>query len=320
MISSWLVNLEAINFESLYCWQFLFIKEDCMLEFDVWKELDVRLLEHGSWLYDEDGSRLDFSTFFDPFSEEFLSMPVQRKLLVLRELFYCKVEPILLSTLYRMYCIQYRHDDLYADFGQALLEIIKSVTGEDVSLLDIHNPRNWFKGKEENTYSETAHDATIWVLEEMMPELQEQLIAQKDPLIRKRLVYFNRTENSGSILIVPNKDPLLDKVDEELLQRVDVIEPDVKMRYGEIQLMAEDIYDVLDPEHKKERIALAELLYKSIENMDLETLKELPMYSNANVDHFVDIKLDPKKWLYGCVSGFALKRDLCRIRGVDFVK
>ena len=291
-----------------------------MPEFDVWKEMNDRLLAHGSWLYDEDGSRFDFSTFFDPFSEEFLAMSTQRKLLVLKELFFCRVEPILLSSLYRVYCDQYMYDDLYTDFGQALLEILKAVDVEDLFELDIHDPSNWYRGKETNTRPETSHLATIMVLESMLPELHEQMKAQKDLLIRRRLVYFNRVGNSESVFIVPNEDSVLDKVDEELLKRVELIDPDVKQRYGEIHLMAEDIQDELDPDHKKERLALAELLYKSIESMDLETLKALPMYRNSVVDHFVDIKLDPKKWLYSCVYGFALRRDLCKLRGVEFFK
>jgi len=291
-----------------------------MSELDIWKEMNERLLAHASWLYDEDGPRLDLSTFFDPFSEEFLEMPTQRKILILKELFFCKVEPVLLSAMYRLYCDQYMHEDLYTDFGQALLEILKAVNVEDLLELDIHDPSNWYPGKEVNPLRETSNQATIMVLEGMMPELHEQLKAQKNLLMRKRLVYFNLVGNSKSILIVPNEDPVLDQVDEELLKRVDSIEPDVKQRYGEIQLMAEDIHDELDPEHKKERLALAELLYKSIESMDLETLKTLPMYRNSDVDHFVDIKLDPKKWLYSCVHGFALRRDLCKLRGVEFIK
>ena len=290
-----------------------------MPEFDVWKQLNERLLAHGSWLYDEDGSRLDLATFFDPFSVEFKSMPTKRKLLVLKELFYCGVEPILLSTLYRMFCIEYMHDDLYTDFGQALLEILKSVTAEDLASLDIHDPRNWYRGKKPQDHPGTVHEATICVLEMMNPELQARLSNESDPLTRKRLVFFNWTGNSKNIGIVPNEDPVLNQVDEELLKRVNSIDPDVKCRYGEIWLMAEDIQDELDPKHKQERLALAELIYRSVEAMDLATLKTLPMYSDAErVDHFVDIKIHPKEWLYSCVSEFALKRDIWKLRGVEF--
>lgn len=111
---------------------------------------------------------------------------------------------------------------------------------------------------------------------------------------------------------------MLDQVDEELLRRVETFEPDLKIRYGTIQLLAEDIHDELDPGHKKERLELAQLLYEAIENLDLETLKELPMFQYRDIEHFVDIKKDPKKWLYGEIHDLALKRDLCRIRGVEF--
>lgn len=282
--------------------------------------LNDGLFAHGSWLYDKYGSRFDLRTFFDPFSEEFKSMPTQRKVLILRELFYCGIEPILLSTLYRIHCVDSRHEDLYKDFGQALLEILKSVSVDDLSSLDIHQPQNWYRGKEVDTHPETTHQATIMVLEGMLPDFHERLKSQQDPLIRKRLVYFERTGTSNTMLIVPNQDPVLDQVDEELLRRVETFELEVKDRYGTIRLLVEDIHDELDPEHKKERLALAQLLFESIENMDIETLKTLPMFRRTDIDHFVDIKTDPKKWLYSTVSDFALKRDLCKIRGVEFIK
>lgn len=287
-----------------------------MPEPDIWKEWDNRLLAHGSWLYDEDGSRLNLSTFFDPFSPEFTSMSTHRKLLILRELFYCGIEPILLRTFYRMYCIEYMHEDLYTDFGQALLEIIKAITVEDLATLNIHQPQNWYGGKEEPPFPERSHETIISVLEGMMPDFHERLKRQKDLLIRRRLVYSQRTNH----LIVPNDDPVLDQIDEELLRRVETFEPDVKARYGTVELLAEDIHDELDPEHKRKRLELAQLLYESIENLDLETLKELPMFRQRNIEHFVDIKKYPKKWLYSEIHDLALKRDLCKIRGVEFFK
>jgi hypothetical protein len=120
------------------------------------------------------------------------------------------------------------------------------------------------------------------------------------------------------MLIVPNDDPVLDQIDEELLRRVETIEPDVKARYGTIRLLAEDIHDELDPEHKRKRLKQAQLLYEAIENLDLGTLKELPMFQHRSIEHFVDIKKDPKKWLYGDIHDLALRRDLCKIRGVEF--
>ncbi|MDD4302562.1 MAG: hypothetical protein PHS03_08805 [Sphaerochaeta sp.] len=287
-----------------------------MPEPDIWKEWDDRLLARGSWLYDEDGSRLNLSTFFDPFSSEFTSMSTQRKLLILRELFYCGIEPILLSTFYRMYCIEYMHDDLYTDFGQALLEIIKAMTADDLATLNIHQPQNWYRGKVESPFPEKSHETIISVLEGMMPDFHERLKRQKDLLIRRRLVYSQRTSH----LIVPNDDPVLDQIDEELLRRVETFEPEVKVRYGTIRLLAEDIHDELDPEHKRARLELVQLLYESIENLDLDTLKELPMFQRRDIEHFVDIKKYPKKWLYSEIHDLALKRDLCKLRGVEFFK
>lgn len=291
-----------------------------MSDLNILKELNDRLLSHGSWLYDEYESRIDFDTFFDPFSVEFKVMPIEQKMLILKELFYCKIEPVLLGLLYRSFCVQYMHDDLYADFGHALLEILKGASVEDISSLDIHRPQNWYRGTGDTPPTMESHEVIVRVLDMMFPEFQIQLLDHKDLLMRKRLIYLNYTKDSNNVYITPNQDPLFDQIDEELLRRVETIESDVKMRYGTISLLVEDIHDELVPEHKKERLALAELLYKSIENMDTGTLKGLPMFRNTDIDHFVDIKKYPKKWLYSCVSDFALKRDLCKIRGVEFIK
>jgi hypothetical protein len=287
-----------------------------MSDYEIWKMPNNMLKNRGSWLYNEDGPWFDLGTFFDPFSPEFKSMPTQRKMLVLREFFYCGIEPLLLKTVYKGFCRQYHHEELYDDLGHALLEIIKDVSVEDLSQLDIHQSQNWYKGKDEDARPETTHQAITMVLEGMMPDFHERLISQKDLLVRRRLVYSQRT----NILIVPNQDPLLDQIDEELLRRVETFEPDMKARYGTIELSIEDIHDELDPEHKKKRLELAQLLYESIENLDLETLKRLPMFQGSRIEHFVDIKKYPKKWLYSIVPGMALKRDLCKIRGVEFFK
>lgn len=284
----------------------------------MWNELSGRLLAHGSWLYDEgeDKFGFDLTTFFDPFAPEFKSMPTQRKMLILQELFYCRIDPILLSLTYKMFCRKYNHEELYNDFGHALLEILKSVSADDLVTLDIHNPQNWYRGEKDNPLSESAHEATVMVLDGMHDDFQERLMGEKDLLVKKRMVYSQRT----NIMIVPNEDPILDQVDEELLRRADTFNPDVKARFGDVRLLAEDIHDELDPENKRKRLELALQLYESIESLDLETLKKLPMFERERVEHFVDIKKDPKKWLYSCVTDLALRRDLCKIRGVEFVR
>jgi hypothetical protein len=129
-------------------------------------------------------------------------MPVQRKLLILRELFYCGIEPFLLSTFYRMFCVEYMHENLYTNFGQALLEILKTVSVENLETLDIHQPQNWRREKKEPILQETSLEAFIWILEGMMSDFHERLKSQKDLLIRRRLVYSQRRNH----LIVPNED------------------------------------------------------------------------------------------------------------------
>ena len=154
----------------------------------------------------------------------------------------------------------------------------------------------------------------------MHEELHNQLKKQPDLLIRRRCVYLNRFIISKNLLIVPNEDPVIDQIDEELLRRVETYNPDLKTRYGTVELIAEDIHDEISPEHKKERLELANIICDAIENMDIETLKGLPMFQNSRIEHFIDIKIDPKKWLYSGVHGSALRRDLCNIRGVKFSK
>ena len=202
-----------------------------MSDLNILKELNERLFAHGSWLYDENESRIDFDTFFDPFSVEFKAMPIEQKMLILKELFYCKIEPILLVLLYRGFCVQYVHDDLYADFSHALLEILKGASAEDISSLNIHQPQNWYRGTGDKLPVMESHEVIVSVLDMMFPEFHTQLLDHKDLLIRKRLIYFNYTNNSNNAYIVPNQDPLFDQIDEELLRRVETIEPDVKMRY-----------------------------------------------------------------------------------------
>lgn len=287
-----------------------------MPESDMWKIWNDKLFAHGSWLYEEDSYGLDLKTFFDPFSSEFASKPTRRKMLILRELFYCGIEPVYVNSLYRRFCADHGQEDLYIDFGHALLEILKAVSADDLASLDIHDPHNWYRGKEAPSIRESSHQAILRVLESIPPDFHERLKSQTDLLIRRRLVYSQRT----NMLIVPNEDPVLDQIDEELLRWVETIEPDVKARYGTIRLLAEDIHDELDPEHKRKRLEQARLLYEAIENLDLGTLKELPMFQHRSIEHFVDIKKDPKKWLYGEIHDLALKRDLCRIRGVEFFK
>lgn len=285
--------------------------------FDQFNEM---LLRRGSWLYDENSSEclfydnfcFDLKTFFDPFSSKFKQMSIKQKLLILYELFYCGIEPILLSSIYCSFCKEWNYDELHVDFGQALLEIIKLTSKEDTQSINIHNPKNWYRGKNNSSYVEEAHDAIIMVLEIMGEEFHKRLKKEKNILIRKRLIFTQRT----SVLIGPNQDKIFDQIDEELLRRVNSIEPDVKARIGSIRLLAEDIHDELDPKHKEERLALAQLIYKSIETLDLDTLRNLSEFKNLNIDHFVDIKKYPKDWLYKSIYNLALRRDLDKIRNI----
>jgi hypothetical protein len=287
-------------------------------------EFGEELRKHGSWLYDEkdfdyiyfQDSRFNLQTFFDPLSDDFINMSSERRQLILKELFYCGIIGIKLDLLYHRFCIDTNKEDLYAIFNRVLNKILEESFAINPFEIDIHNPNNWYFGKADNPPKITSHEAIIRGLERMDKEAFDYFKIQNDLLLRKRLTYSQNLD----FLIASNPDSKLDQLDEELLKRADLLPSDMKERYGEVGLLVEDILDDFEPERKEKRIKLAETIYKAVEELDLETLKELDIYKNKRIEHFVDIKTKPKEWLYNQIHYLPLKRELCKLRGIEFYK
>lgn len=214
-------------------------------EFNALDLLNTIIREKGSWIYDEVFYKPNLKTFFDPFSEEFKNTPALEKILELKELFYCGVEPILLNTIYKKFCKDEHYEELLEDFGYSLLELIKSVSEEDLSNLDIHEPANWYKGNEDNLQTVEVHTAVEGTLEMMSEETHKQLIKQTNLFVRKRLTFLSYSLNNPKVKLIRNYDPVFDKIDDELLKHVESYETDIKARAWTIQKLAEQTRDML---------------------------------------------------------------------------
>lgn len=174
------------------------------------------LKEHGSWI-----NIIEYRKLFDPYDPFFQDTPTREKLLQLKEYNFCGVSPITFNILYRAFCIEEGKQEIYNDLGQALLEIINSTTAEDVSNLDIHDLSNWYKGREENPKTVMIHFVIKNTLAGMDAKLHQQLIKQKDFLIRKRIILTHYSSDNREIKVVKNDNPIFDQIDEELLAGVD---------------------------------------------------------------------------------------------------
>lgn len=257
-----------------------------------WKMLNNILIKNGSWLYDACfvAGKIDFRALFDPNSDEFKRMTIKQKMLTLRELFYCGIKPMTLNQMYKTFCVE-AYNNYYYSFPEALLEIISILSADDLVSLDIHDPQNWCSRNRKNSITQESHELIVSTLEGMNYSLLAQLIKTKDLIMRKRLIYFNNIiNNKNNLNIVPNQNPILDQVDEELLRRVETFEPNVILRFGNIRMLAENIYDEIDAEHKKKRIALDELFCNAIKYRDFETLKDFPIIHGTDSNNTISIK------------------------------
>jgi len=187
---------------------------------------------------------LDYDTLFDPLGWGFERTPTRQKLLMFKEYKYCGLPPTILSVIYSTFCKEEQKQDLHDDLGQALLKIIDSITPEDVSNLDIHDLSNWYKGKEENPQTIKVHFVIKHTLAGMSSQLHQQLIDQKDLLIRKRIILMHNSLNDPKIKVVKNADPIFDQIDEELLSRVDTYKrEDIETRTMALEQLVWDLYE-----------------------------------------------------------------------------
>jgi len=177
-----------------------FLGEFIMSSLQYIAEFGEELRKHGSWLYDEkdfdniyfQDSRFNLQTFFDPLSDDYINMSRERRQLIIKELFYCGFSPLKIEVIYHNFCNDFHADDLYKNFSRALLMMLKEFTENNISKLDIHNPNNWYFGKDDNPIKLTSHEAIIRGLERMDKEALDYLKTQNDLLLRKRLTYFSK--------------------------------------------------------------------------------------------------------------------------------
>lgn len=271
------------------------------------------LKNKGSWLYDSMYYLPEHQKLFDPFHKDFITTTPEKKLLILKEYFYCGVKPKLLDMAYRLLSRQ----EEYRDIAHALLEIIHSVSENNLSAIDIHSPENWNTKDEENSVRITTHEAIILTLQYMSPELHSELIKQDDMLMRRRLLYQSHRQGDWHNMVVPNVDPILDRVDEELIRRVATYNENEKLRLNEIEDLAEDLHDEANPEHKTNKIEHVKRLIVDIEAQNIEALKQYAYFKNSNIEHFIDIKKYPIKYLYEILHPRAIMREVRRQKGID---
>ncbi len=390
-------------------------------------EIFRNLKEHGSWL-----DIIEYRKLFDPYDPFFQDTPTREKLLQLKEYNFCGVPPIIFNLNYRSFCIEEGKQEIYNDLGQALLEIIDSITVEDVSNLDIHDLSNWYKGKEENPKTVKIHFVIKNTLAGMSAKLHQQLINQKDLLVRKRIILMHYSLNNREIKVVKNDNPIFDQIDKELLARIDTydkndedsrslsleqlvwdlyeelsnqdfVDPlgcynrymntesnshsieihyvlrhalvdmsthlhqllideennqvrmrlilmhnsmknskqrivkntdavlnqiddellsrvglldkeDRKARYIALEELVEDLRDEFDPVHKKQKQDHAQRLVTHIEGLHIEELKTMSEFSGFNLENMLQVKKNPKEWLYSKVKDLALMREMEKIR------
>lgn len=270
------------------------------------------LKNKGSWLYDSMYYLPKHLNVFDPFHDDFKTTTPNQKILILKEYFYCGVTPKLLDLAYRLISRQ----EEYRDIAHALLEIISSVSEKDLSAIDIHSPENWNTKSGENLHSISIHEAIILTLQNMSPELHGELIKQDDMLMRRRLLYQSHRQGDWHSIIIPNTDPILDKVDEELIRRVATYDRVDKLRFDEIEDLAEDLHDEANPEHKTNKIEHVKRLIVDIEALNIEALKQYAYFRNSDIEHFIDIKKYPIKYLYERLPR-AITREVRRQKGID---
>lgn len=289
-----------------------------MNEHAYWKELNERLKEQGSWLYGEEKPRVDLSAFFNTAST---TIPMGQRVLIVKELIFCGVD---LASRKRSL------NSLTSPDEQVLQTILEASSDPEFSSLDIHYPLNWFRGEDAGFfYGQNTGDAreggpsyrmVIEGLEVMTPQLFERLITKSDPLMRKRLVYLEHSFTRPNIRIFPNDEPMMNAVEERLLEQIDSYPPATRAGYGVVELLAEDIHDGLDEEHRHKRMEYANRLFTAVEEMDTVALNDMrSSFRNGRIAPEGQQEAPIKEWLYEQVWDIALQRELAKLRGVELV-
>ena len=286
-----------------------------------WQKLNDTLLAHGSWLYGKDYSRIAFDALFVPSSEPYKAMPVRQRMLIVKELMFCGLG----STSLESYLNSFTSLDAHT-----LQDIFESSSAPEFSSLDIQHPLHWFRGQEagffhdQNTYGAReggpSYRMIIEGLEVMTPQLFERLVTQPDTLMRKRLVYLEHSLTRPTIRIFPNEDPVMNEVEDRLLEQIGAYPPDTRAGYGVVELLAEDIHSELDHEYRDKKSVLIRDLFNAIESLDVKVLERYrSRFRNARVVPKGQQEASDKDWLYEQVWDLTIRKELSKLRGVKFI-
>lgn len=190
-----------------------------MNDYEMWNELNEKLKDYGSWLYNEEKPRVDFNTIFNSSSAQFNTMPMRQRMLIVKELIFCGVDFASLKSFLSSFSVL---DE------QTLQEIFEAASAQEFSSLGIQYPLNWFRGQEVGFYHDQntfdgreggpSYLMIIMGLEVMTPQLFERLITQPDTLMRKRLVYLEYSLTHPTTRIFPNDEPVMNEVGDRLLE------------------------------------------------------------------------------------------------------
>lgn len=87
-----------------------------------------------------------------------------------------------------------------------------------------------------------------------------------------------------------------------------------------MELLAEDIYDELDDNHRREKVERVNRLFTAIEDMDMAALGNLrSSFRNTRIAPRGQLEAPSKEWLYENVWNISIRRELSKLRGVEFV-
>lgn len=238
---------------------------------------------------------------FDPFASEFKATPSLDKILILKELFYCGLQPVLINSLYKKYCIDSSNDDLFEDLGLALLNICSDIHNIDLTQLDNNVPSLWFDKKLECRNNVEEFEVVIDSVQQASESFQKRLLDEAELVMRTRLIFLDYSSQNPGTKIINNKNKFSDDVVNDILAEFDTFETnDLKKRTFQVEDFAADSLEKHDTAYKEYMETSAENLIQYIENMDIDNLVKTNMFF-GNLENILNAKKNPKKWLYETV-------------------
>ena len=258
-----------------------------------------------SWLADRIGLVLDLRHIFDLFNDTFKATDPQQKALILMEMFYCGIDPILLNKAYIDECKSFDRVEELQSYSHTLLELHRQFLESGHGNLDIHNPSLWFHGRTDANKTVPVH----YVIKDYLQNPGRVPQQYHQPMLR-RLIYKQWSSQHPDRQIVVNSSATYDAVDERLLQEFAPstdYEPKI-----DIDNAIEDYLCELDEDYRIRREQTAEDIAAAIEAVDIPALQTAWQIwqelngaatpSNANFYQGLDAQKYPAKWLYKKVS------------------